>query len=65
MRVRIFLVLALLALLPAPVGAGGAPGRAQTTVTIAAAGDIARSKPGTPQKQTAALITDESTPPRS
>jgi Calcineurin-like phosphoesterase len=58
MRVRIFLVLALVAVLLAPVGAGGAPGRAQTTVTIAAAGDIARSKPGTPQKQTAALITD-------
>ena len=58
MRVRIFLVLALLAFMLAPVGADGSPGRAQTTVTIAAAGDIARSKPGTPQKQTAALITD-------
>ena len=58
MRVRIFLVLALFAFMLAPIGADGSPGRAQTTVTIAAAGDIARSKPGTPQKQTAALITD-------
>ncbi|MDH4112436.1 MAG: metallophosphoesterase [Actinomycetota bacterium] len=58
MRARLFVGFVVLAAVSVPIQAGGVGQRGTATVTIAAAGDIARANaPGTPQQQTAALIT--------
>lgn len=65
MRFRALIVVTLLAATLLAVPRGPQPANAQGTVVVATAGDIARrGSPGTPQKQTARLITDTINPDR-